>query len=275
MATPNYWIGIQDYNVAGNWSAGNVPTSGDHAIYSGGHSQADCMVNIALGQAGPSKLTVMDDYYGSIGGPGNYLTNLVSNTTHVIIRGHGDYYLSPQWVGGYTLIDTKAGVTHLKNNLLQVLEVKAGQVVIDGSSGIQSGGYVHTWTERAHLVIEASAVANYANVFECYGGTIVNKNAVDPSNRVHIIVGAGGDFRQEGLLDTSTWISVYGGIFRYAPNADPSAQAPYFYVNGILDISESDYVIPVGRIIIGPRGEIRGSALEILGATLDLRQDYP
>jgi len=109
------------------------------------------------------------------------------------------------------------------------------------------------------------------------GGDVVYKDELDNvENEWCNFFQSAGRWRQEGTLSACK-IHIHGGIFEYAPNADPVGLAPWFYVDGVLDVTEAEYAIPVGALVIGPNGEVRGSAIETVGSKtdFDMRQDYP
>jgi len=279
MATPNFWIGGDNNpTTAASWSQGSVPGSGDIAIFSGSRSNADCVVGLSGGADGPDEFVVRDDYYGNIGGPGNYYTHVAVNTDKFVLRGRGNQFIVPNAASGYTVVDTAHGRVSLGSDNLQNLDVKSGLVEIPQNMGWQQGARITLWGDRANVTIEASTVIKYPVSIVVLGGTLTCKDELDSGSYyiANVFIG-GGVMRQEGVIDTTVRVHIAGGIFEYVPNADPSGEAPHFYVNGVLDVRESDYAIPATSLIIGPYGEVRGSAIETLNAQvdIDLRQDYP
>ncbi len=106
-----------------------------------------------------------------------------------------------------------------------------------------------------------------------HGGRVLNKRAMGNSN-TFIGVNA-GEWKQTGLVHTETTV-VTSGIFRYAPLVDPSGESPKWFINGLFDVRESPFTIPVGFAVWGPNAEVLGSIAETpTWADYDLRQDYP
>ena len=277
MGTPNYWVSTTgDATAAASWSQAHVPTAGEHAIVDG-RSQVSIAINCAAGGAGPDEFIVTDEYYGDIGGPGNYFNNLATNTDKIIIRGHGNYYLNPT-KAGYTIIDTPEGQTYLGGSWVQALHVKRGRVSLGATTSFRSGVSVITYGESAYVTIPASTASSWPAHFICYGGTIVNKDNGDTTGINLRILVAGGRFRQEGLLYSGTKVLVTAGVFEYPIATDPSAQSLVLYApGGIVDFREAEFPIPFTTLHIGPQAVLYGSAIEELReyTWLDLGQDYP
>lgn len=279
MATPNYWVSATgDATAATGWSLGHVPGAGEVAIFTGAKTNQSCTLNMSGAAVGPAEFVVRNDYYGNIGGPGNYYTHLATNTTKIVITGHGDYYLTPIVTGGYTVVNTAGGFVGLSGAFLQNIDVVKGRVTIGQNSSFRQGAHVRLWGELAYLTIEASTGTSYPILFLMRAGRLVNHNELDHgSNDVVTAILTGGEWTQYGIVDTGAYVSVMGGTFIYTPNADPSAVSPHFYVDGLLDVEDSEYPIPASALVVGPAGEIRGSAIETLntGIDLDLRKVYP
>jgi hypothetical protein len=233
------------------------------------------MTNVAASGAGGDELIVKPEFLGDIGSPGVYYDNIDTNTDKLTIRGPGNFYLAPT-ISGDTIVDNPNCYVELSNTLLQSLDIKAGTVKIVTNSTFRGGSRITTYSEASHLTIEASSGATWPGHITCLAGTLTNKDESDAGNSR--LICAGGVFRQEGLIETLTYVIVTGGIFQYVPSSSPAGQLPTLYVlAGVMDVQESEFPIPYGRLIVGPTAEVWGSALEVAvtASDLDLRLDYP
>lgn len=275
MATGNFWKSTDgDATAAASWTEGHVPTNGEFEIYDG-RVHTSVMTNVAASGVGGDELIVKPEFLGDIGSPGVYYDNVDTNTDKITIRGPGSFYLAPT-ISGDTIVDNDACYVELNNVLLQNLDVKAGTVKITANSTFRGGARVVTYGDTAHLTIEASSGATWPGHIACLGGTLTNKDESDAGDSRFIC--SGGIFRQEGLIETLTYVIVTGGIFQYVPSSSPAGQSPNLYIlDGVMDVRDSQFPIPYGRLIVGPNAEVWGSALEVAvtASDLDLRLDYP
>jgi len=277
MATNNTWQSKDgDWGNTASWSLGIVPTSG-HAARFDATSQVKPTIRISLGSNGPDTLTVTEQFHGGIGGPGNYLSNVAVNTTKIVIRGDGDHYIRPTNDASVVVNMVSGGYVELDGTALPNLHVVSGTVLATENSRFEAGAVVATNKADANLTIQPSDDTTWAGELICYDGFFFNRNKTNTGSRNTIYVD-GGTFRQEGIIEGPTLVYSSGGVLEYAPIADPAGNLPGFVINGVLDVRDSLFAIPVSFLILGPESEVLGSALENSQAaslTIDLRQDNP
>ena len=126
------------------------------------------VVNIDLGIAGPVEFITTEDYFGNVGGPGNYLTNLTTRNTKITLNGNGDHYISSSTPGTQIICDS-LGLVVLTGDTIGTLNVKSGRVETADNCAFAANADVTTWGETADLLIEASTAATHPHFYRCNG----------------------------------------------------------------------------------------------------------
>jgi len=154
-STPNYWLGNDGAaRTAGSWSQGSAPGDGDIAIWTGVRSNMSVMSGLSGGADGGDQAVIRDDFYGNIGGPGNFYTHLL-NCSQFTIRGQGSYFLEPQGTATVLIVDTPHGEVHLGGATVRDVHIKSGTVRLGGTAGFNRYARVNLYGHQSRLFVEA------------------------------------------------------------------------------------------------------------------------
>lgn len=283
-----YWVSS---NGAGNdvasWSTGALPGSSsatvfDLAIFNGRSAKA--WTSGAL--TGHPSFRVDSRNQAPIGQPGK---GIITGTEAIVgghvFRGDADIWIGKSDATVSIVADMGLGTLHLADepttgSVVDTISLycKGGRTIIgqqcgDLSAGNRSSLWVTGITARVDM-----EVANGATGFEdviVSSGVLNNRRTF--ANATDTLTVTGGKCVQTGLLPSMHVYVAPGGVLEYAPISDPSGGAPNFYIDGLLDLSRSQFAITAGKFIIGPSGDVIGSPIETgyAALSLDLTEDMP
>lgn len=268
-ATPNYWQGGGDPTVAAAWSLGHTPTAGEAAV-ADGRSQDAFMVNVTGAGTGPDEFVTTPDFLGDVGSPGAHYNIFTTNTVKITLRGQGNAYVSPVVDTCAVIVDKPQGEVVI-GDVLTTLLMKDGIVTLLPACNIKT--HLALYSDSCRLTIEGGGGTDVPDWSVMHGGRVSCKRAT--GNSAAFIGVYAGEWIQTGLVHTEATV-ITEGIFRYAPSADPSGESPKWFIDGLFDVRESSFTIPVGFAVWGPNAEVLGSIAETpTWMDFDLRQDYP
>ncbi len=260
--------------AAASWTNG-VPGDGDTGIANGRLSQVSMTAGLITGTAWT--LITTPEYEGDVGLPGSPLIRALFTGRDVIL-GSGRVYVGTNAIT-QTVVDSVNLINAFTSENARIgrLYVKAGLVTM--GSGASAGG--DSWLvvdgHLARIIIEeAAAGSDMYNTVRVNAGGL--ENARDFEAATDLMIVNGGHVRQTGLLKSTMFVFVNGGVLHYAPKDDPIAEAPHIFVDGgALDIRDSEFAIPVTQVEIGRSGELLGNAIDRTASffSLDLRDEYP
>jgi hypothetical protein len=277
--TPSMWLGLTtELNAAGNWSAG-VPGTGIDSLW--GPADGDASSDMSI--AGAATLVTRRDYRGDIGAPGSVVNHGLS-TARYLIQHPGDFYWGDQAATALTQMFVRK--PFLSDKLVELGGTLARLYVLEGRvnlTSVHSFGSVggDTWLyiggNHAHVTIAQMAVAQtLPDIIRMQAGQLTNNRDFSAASQaLHV---DGGEVLQTGLLKSTMMVRVTGGILRYEPATDPSAEAPFFLIDGgILDVRDSQFAIPKSALEIGTHGVLLGNAIDKQGSyyDLDMNEEYP
>lgn len=274
---------IGDFGVAANWTNG-VPgaAAGKVAVFDGSQSQTSVASGLdQSGAANSFKIKTTPAYFGNIGGPGNPLKiKVTADALSMTIRNPGQNFLEGTGANFFAVFDQDAAggaLTELGNSSLNILVLKAGRLILLSDTSVP--GFAVVSGVNAELIVEQASnpTATPAPVFwHLEIGTIICKRDL-PTSKSYIQM-SGGTFRMEGINEKQV-MGISGGVFKYAPGADPAAFSPDLIVTGqaLWDASESPFAIPLGFFVKGRFATVRGTIIADTAGLIDidLNQPYP
>lgn len=271
-ATPNYWQGVEDWELAASWSLGHIPSAAEAATFDG-RSQSTPMVNLDTTSTTCAELITEPEYLADIGSPGNGLDKDIARVT---LRGPGKVYLGIDSGQFPDIVLDNANCLLTIDSIVRHLLVKEGDFVVMGTA--EFTGELQMYGLYAQGTIEArvGGVSSSPSDISVYGGDLLNKRVTQATAGVYLV--SGGTAIQEGIIDVLTKVRVEAGELRYKPQADPSGETPsLFIIGGLFNAKESAFAITTGTVFRGPTAELWGSIKEGPGAwvDIDLSQDHP
>lgn len=274
MAT-TIWKSIDgDMSAAASWTNG-VPGAGDTAIANGRLSQVSMTNGLVFGSSWT--LITTPEYEGDVGLPGSPLVRALF-TGRDNIRGSGRVYvgtnaITQSVVDSVNLIDAFTSAT----GTIGRLYVKSGHVTVGSKASAGGTSWLVLDGRLARVIVEeAASGSDMYNTVRVNAGKLENARDFEAATDVMIV--NGGLVRQTGLIKSTMFVFINGGILEYAPKDDPTAEAPYFFIEGgTLDIRASEFTIPVTQVEVGTGGDLLGNAIDRTASfySLDLRDEYP
>jgi hypothetical protein len=262
-------------NAAGSWTNG-VPGAGIISVFGDlSHVDASSGMTIAAG----ATLISRPDYKGNIGASGSPVVHGTS-TARYVIRHPGDFYWGGQAATIVTqiVIDNLGGTAYLSGSCPQHY-VKNGTLAIQATHNMSGGAGTWLWigSNQCDVTIaQKNAAEVLPLLIRMYAGKLTNARDFDSASQIFKM--SGGEVIQTGMFASTMIVIVAGGVLRYEPATDPSAQAPFFFVdNGVLDVRNSQFAIPASQVEVGLGGTILGNAIEPVHDfyDLDLNEEYP
>jgi hypothetical protein len=278
--TPSFWQSSDGaLNAAGSWTNG-VPGTGIDSIW-GDVSHVDASSDMSI--AALATLITRPDYKGDIGASGSPVVHATSSARY-ILRHPGDFY----WGGAASTIVTQLvvnkpwqadKVVDLSGTVgrLYVLSGKVQLAAIHTFGGVGGDTWLYVCGNQAEVTItQMDAAETLPDVVRLVAGKLTN--ARDFSAATQKVFVSGGELIQTGLFKSTMFVHITGGYVRYEPSSDPTAEAPFFLIDGgVLDVRNSQYAIPKSAIEIGLGGTLLGNAIDKTGSyyDLDLNEEYP
>jgi hypothetical protein len=301
MATFHGWTNGNsdgDWNNTANWASGAIPNGATHhAIFDGTLTQTGPSVNLDRTGETLGRLIVKQNFTGSIGGSGNYLThNLRSESTldsRIVFRGSGDLYYKaydPDPSGpydtdvvvngtGHVYLDSEAGVV---GGRIGHVFVQSGGVTIANTCDLQST-FTKAWIilcgPSANVTIAAeSGGADMAGYTILWGGTLTNNRTLASGD---VLVAFRGKVIQNAAIEDLAVVLIGADAsMEYATSTTLTASHnPDIVSNGRLDVEDITQEIQLRRWIQGPWAATTGENVSIVdpatGTLIDLREEYP
>ena len=259
MATPVWQTNNGDMSDVASWSTASLPGNDDIALLDG-TSQRSAIAGLTFAATQPSFVTTRN-FLGDIGQPGNPLILNGNADVEHHFQGLGTVYLGNGTnASEYVVVDSlNFRDALLTEGAIGALFVKSGRVIV-AAGGTFTGGSAGTHLsidgELAHVVIEQSAAADrMPAIVRCVSGLLECKRDFEASTDALTV--SGGTVVMTGLLKSTMVVTVSAGVLEYAPETDPTSDAPFFLIDGgVLDISKSKFAIPVSAVHVGRGGKV-------------------
>jgi len=275
------------WSTGANWDSGSAPAAGEIAVFDGtGQANVDGGDESTTYQL--RAITTQPEYTGNIGASGNPLihnidTSSTNKESFLTIRGTGDFYWQAggAGVGGdedySALVDTDGnGIVFLDSDTSTgealTVYVKSGNVTIAGSLKTQ----LVLAGKRANVTLNEHA--DEPGVIWVIDGTLTSARTL--ATTVAVVMD-GGIWVQTGLVGVP--VSIHSAArWDYRPPSAVTVGTISLYLNGTLDLSNSNFVTGWATYVRGPLAREIGKAKQGLlalpataGLYMDLRDEYP